>query len=90
MLTKICGPSRQEVKGDCVVEEGMWQAQERIAYGILFLRHEKRTHVVPIRRSYGVKIYLTIRWEGVDWIRLAQDRDRFQALVTEVMNLLVP
>jgi len=26
----------------------------------------------------------------VDWIRLAQDRDRFQALVTEVMNLLVP
>jgi len=27
---------------------------------------------------------------GVDWIDLAQDRDRWRALVTEVMNLRVP
>jgi hypothetical protein len=27
---------------------------------------------------------------GVDWIELAQDRDRLQALVTVVMNLQVP
>jgi hypothetical protein len=27
---------------------------------------------------------------GVDWIDLAQDRDRWQALVNVVMNLLVP
>jgi len=27
---------------------------------------------------------------GVDWIELAQDRDRRQALVTAVMNLRVP
>jgi hypothetical protein len=26
---------------------------------------------------------------GVDWIRLAQDRDRWQAVVNAVMNLLV-
>jgi hypothetical protein len=31
-----------------------------------------------------------IRWEGVDWIYLAQDRDQFQALVKTVMNLLIP
>jgi hypothetical protein len=27
---------------------------------------------------------------GVEWIKLAQDRDRWQALVTAVMNLQVP
>ena len=27
--------------------------------------------------------------EGVDWIELAQDLDRWRALVTAVMNLLV-
>jgi hypothetical protein len=27
---------------------------------------------------------------GMDWIELAQDRDRWQALVTMVMNLQVP
>jgi hypothetical protein len=27
---------------------------------------------------------------GLDWIELTQDRDRWRALVTAVMNLLVP
>jgi len=27
---------------------------------------------------------------GMDWIKLAQDRDRWQALVNAVMNLQVP
>jgi len=29
-------------------------------------------------------------WEGVDRIHLAQDRDRWRALVNAVMNLPVP
>jgi hypothetical protein len=31
-----------------------------------------------------------IRWDGVDWIDLAQDRDQWRALVNTVMNLRVP
>jgi hypothetical protein len=31
-----------------------------------------------------------IRWGGVDWIGLAQDRNRWRALVNSVLNLRVP
>jgi hypothetical protein len=33
---------------------------------------------------------LEIGWGGVDWIALAQDRDKWRALVNAVMNLRVP
>jgi hypothetical protein len=33
---------------------------------------------------------LEVGWGGVDWIGLAQDRDRWRALVYEVINLQVP
>jgi hypothetical protein len=33
---------------------------------------------------------LEIGWGGVDWIGLAQARDKWRALVNAVMNLLVP
>jgi hypothetical protein len=29
-------------------------------------------------------------WEGMDWIDMAQDRDRWRAVVSAVMNLRVP
>jgi hypothetical protein len=31
-----------------------------------------------------------VGWDGVDWIDMAQDRDRWRALVNAVMNLRVP
>jgi hypothetical protein len=33
---------------------------------------------------------LEIGWDGVDWIGLAQDRNKWTVLVNAVMNLRVP
>jgi hypothetical protein len=33
---------------------------------------------------------IEIKWDGSDWIDLAQDRDRWRTLVNTVMNLRVP
>jgi hypothetical protein len=42
------------------------------------------------RWENGFKIYLReIGWGGVEWIHLAQDRDRRRAVVNAVMNLRV-
>jgi hypothetical protein len=31
-----------------------------------------------------------IRWDGMDWIDVAQDMDQWRVLVNTVMNLRVP
>jgi hypothetical protein len=46
----------------------------------------------PRRRSLGnIRMDLVeVGWGDVDWIGLAQDRDRWRALVNSVLNLLFP
>jgi hypothetical protein len=43
------------------------------------------------RREDNIKMELQdVGWEGMDWIDVAQGRDRWRALVNAVMNLRVP
>jgi hypothetical protein len=43
------------------------------------------------RRQDNIKMDLQeMRWGGMDWIALAEDTDRWRALVNAVMNIRVP
>jgi hypothetical protein len=66
--------------------------EERKVYKVLVGKPEgKRPLGIPRRRwKGGIRIDLgETGLVGVDWIRLAQDRDRWQAVVSAVMNLRV-
>jgi ribosome biogenesis protein Nip4 len=66
----------------------MWRA-----YNIFFGRSEGRSPLGRPRRRWEDNIKTALREIGfgdVDWIHLAQDRDRWRALVNTVMNLRVP
>jgi hypothetical protein len=49
------------------------------------LGRPRRRWVYTIRMDLG-----EMRWGDVDWIGLAQDRNRWRALVNSVLNLRVP
>jgi hypothetical protein len=56
-------------------------------------RPEGRRPLVRPRRGWEGNIKMDLQevgWRGMDWTALAQDRDRWRALVNAVMKLQVP
>jgi hypothetical protein len=65
----------------------------RGAYRILVGSPEGRRPLGRPRRRWDDNIKKDLQevgWRGMDWIDLSQDRDRWRALVSAVMNLRVP
>jgi len=62
----------------------------RNAYHILVGKRERKRQLGRPGHRLEDNIRMNLReigWEGVDWIHLAQDRDKWWALVNTVMNL---
>ena len=67
--------------------------EERGVYGVLVGKPEGKRPLGRPRRRWVDNIRMYLQEEGcgyVDWIGLAQDRDRWRTLVSAVMNLRVP
>jgi hypothetical protein len=67
--------------------------ERRGVYRVLVGKPEGKRPLERPRRRWKDNIKMNIRemrCGGRDWIEVAQDRDRWRALVTAVMNLRVP
>jgi hypothetical protein len=67
--------------------------EKRNVYRLLVGKPEGKRPLGRPRRRWvdNNRMYLgEVGWSDVDWIGLAQDRNRWRALVTSVLNLLVP
>jgi hypothetical protein len=67
--------------------------EKRNAYRILLGTPEGKRPLRRPRRRWVDNIKMDLRgvgWDGMDWIDVAQERDRWRALVNAVMNLRVP
>jgi hypothetical protein len=66
--------------------------EERKVYKVLVGKPEGKRPLGRPRRRWEDGIRMDLRkigLGGVDWIRLSQDRDRWRAVVSAVMNLRV-
>jgi hypothetical protein len=66
---------------------------ERGVYKVLVVKHEGKRPLGRRRRRWEDKIKMDLQEVGcgvVDWIGLAQDREKWRVIVNAVMNLRVP
>jgi hypothetical protein len=69
------------------------KGEKKKAYRILVRKPEGKRPLGRIRRRWvdNIKMYFAeVRWDGVDWIGLAQDTENWRVLVNTIMNLPVP
>jgi hypothetical protein len=70
----------------------MWHAREKNCTSFWWESQKERDHFVDqgVDGRMGVRMDLReIGWGSIEWIQLAQDRDRWRVLVSIVMNLRV-
>jgi hypothetical protein len=63
--------------------------ERRGLYRVLVGKPEGKRQLVKPRRNWNDNIKMDLQevgCGGIDWIELAQDKDRWRALVTAVMN----
>jgi hypothetical protein len=68
-------------------------SEVRNAYRMFLLKLKWKTQLGRQRRMWEDNIKMGLNgtgWKVVDWIHVAQGRDRWWALVNTVMNLRVP
>jgi hypothetical protein len=83
--------------GDQIKKNGMGRAcstygERRDAYRALVGKPEGGRPLGRLRHRWEDNIKMDLRevgWDGVDCIELAEDRDRWRAVVNAVMNLRV-
>ena len=69
------------------------KGEERIVYRVLVRKPEGKRPLGRPKRRWVDNIRMDLQEVGcgyMDWIKLAQDRDRWRTLVSAVMNLRVP
>jgi hypothetical protein len=64
--------------------------ERRNAYRIFVGKPEGRRPLGRPRRRWVDSVKMNLKWDGIDWIDLAQDRDQWRALVNTIMNLWSP
>ena len=71
----------------------MRMGERRGVYGVLVGKPEGKRPLGKPRCRWEDNIKMDLQevgCGGMDWIELAQDRDSWRALMTEVMNLRIP